>query len=126
MQENRFLAALRVLNRHGVGSSLSGERQRVLAGGDQCPVLLATDLGRINFIGQIGTGWDYAGLLSHSSEIALLPDLTVRVLDLETIIASKEVAANEKDLAVLPLLRRTLTESRRLEATQTPPPRAVD
>jgi hypothetical protein len=62
-----------------------------------------TDLGRID------------GLLPHSSEIELAPDLTVRVLDLETIVASKEAAGTDKDLAVLPLLRRTLEESRKLQ-----------
>jgi predicted nucleotidyltransferase len=37
----------------------------------------------------------------------------VRVLDLETIIAIKEELGTEKDLAALPLLRRTLKEKRR-------------
>jgi predicted nucleotidyltransferase len=36
--------------------------------------------------------------------------IRVRVLDLQTIIAIKEELATEKDLAALPLLRRTLRE----------------
>jgi hypothetical protein len=39
--------------------------------------------------------------------------LRIRVLDLEVIIALKEEFAGEKDLAVLPILRQTLRESRR-------------
>jgi hypothetical protein len=37
----------------------------------------------------------------------------VRVLNLETIVALKEELASEKDLAVLPVLRRTLEEKQR-------------
>jgi len=37
----------------------------------------------------------------------------VRVLDLATIIALKEELAGEKDLAVLPILRRTLEQIKR-------------
>lgn len=37
----------------------------------------------------------------------------VRVLDLPTIIAIKEAIGSEKDLAVLPILRRTLQEQQR-------------
>jgi len=44
--------------------------------------------------------------------------VTARVLDLETIIASKEASGGEKDLAVLPLLRRTLQELRRRQPAQ--------
>src|SRR5262249_25644577 len=88
--------------------------------------LLATDLGRIDVLGRIGPGWDYSELMNHSSNEKIVPGLTVRVLDLETIIASKEAAGGEKDLAVLPLLRRTLQEIRRLESGKTPPSSAVD
>jgi hypothetical protein len=41
--------------------------------------------------------------------------IRVRVLNLETIISTKEQVASEKDLAVLPVLRRTLNETRRKE-----------
>jgi hypothetical protein len=39
-------------------------------------------------------------------------DMNVRVLDLEELIAVKERAGREKDLAVLPLLRATLARAR--------------
>ena len=38
----------------------------------------------------------------------LAPDVRVRVLNLNTLIAVKEERGAENDLAVLPLLRRTL------------------
>jgi hypothetical protein len=41
--------------------------------------------------------------------------MRVRVLDLATIVALKEELAGEKDLAVLPTLRRTLEEKRRAQ-----------
>jgi hypothetical protein len=37
-------------------------------------------------------------------------DVRIRVLDLETVIAIKEEVGGEKDLAVLPILKRTLRE----------------
>jgi hypothetical protein len=36
--------------------------------------------------------------------------IRIRVLDLETLIAMKEELGGEKDVAVLPILRRTLSE----------------
>ena len=39
--------------------------------------------------------------------------LSAQVLNLETLIAVKEEVGGEKDRAILPILRRTLEESRR-------------
>ena len=47
------------------------------------------------------------------SEACQLGDM-IRVLDLETLIAIKESIGCEKDRAVLPILRRTLEEKRKL------------
>lgn len=44
--------------------------------------------------------------------VAVAPDLTVKVASLADVIRSKEAAGREKDRAALPLLRRTLEESR--------------
>ena len=46
----------------------------------------------------------------------IAPDLQIRVLDLETLIATKEEAGRDKDLAVLPTLRATLDEIRKRNA----------
>jgi len=72
--------------------------------------LLMTRFGPADFLGGASRGRTYADLLPHSVEMELGPALTVRVLDLETLIALKEEIGGEKDLAVLPILRRTLRE----------------
>ena len=51
--------------------------------------------------------------MPHTAELQLTSDLTVRLLHLETLIELKEETAHEKDLAVLPVLRRTLEEKKR-------------
>ena len=75
--------------------------------------LLMTRFGPIDFLGSIGAGQHYTDLLPHSAELELEPGLHVHVLNLETVIATKEFANGEKDRAVLPVLRATLAEIRR-------------
>jgi predicted nucleotidyltransferase len=60
-----------------------------------------------------GKNLGYRELLPHSAEMDIGEGIRIRVLDLETLIALKEQLAGEKDLAVLPVLRRTLSESRK-------------
>jgi len=69
--------------------------------------LLETKLGPLDVLQEVGAGRRYEELLprSHARDVG---DLRVYVLDLADVIASKEVAGREKDLAMLPLLRRTL------------------
>jgi len=55
------------------------------------------------------------GLLAHTVEVEVAADVKVRVLDLETLIQTKEETAGEKDKAILPVLRRTLEEKSRQE-----------
>jgi predicted nucleotidyltransferase len=55
----------------------------------------------------------YEDLLPHTIEMDMGEGVRVRVLDLATIIALKEELAGEKDLAVLPILRRTLEQKQR-------------
>jgi hypothetical protein len=75
--------------------------------------LLETNCGPLDVLGAIGSGRTYSDLLPHSHVVTLSPTLRVRVLDLETQISIKEETGREKDLAVLPVLRRTLMELRR-------------
>lgn len=60
-----------------------------------------------------GTG-GYHDLMADADvlRVAVDPDLEVNVASLIDVIRSKEAAGREKDLAALPLLRRTLEESR--------------
>ena len=75
--------------------------------------LLMTRYGPLDVLGSIGHSRTYADLLPHAHQIEVADGLRVQVLDLETLIAVKEEVASEKDLAVLPIMRRTLEEKRR-------------
>lgn len=75
--------------------------------------LLMTRYGPLDVLGTIGAGRGYADLLPHSDEIEI-GRLRVRVLSLEKLIEVKEEMGFEKDKAVLPVLRQTLLEKRKL------------
>jgi predicted nucleotidyltransferase len=68
---------------------------------------LLTDFGPLDVLETIGDGLKYSDLLSETREYEV-GDLSLRALRLEAIILSKEQAGRDKDLAVLPILRRTL------------------
>lgn len=69
--------------------------------------LLLTRFGPLDLLGAIGKGRTYADLIAHATTMKI-GALDLPVLDLETQIAVKEEISGEKDLAILPLLRRTL------------------
>lgn len=71
---------------------------------------LITRHGPLDLLGTIGRGRGYEDLLPHTVEMDLGDGVLIRVLDLETVIAIKEEVRGEKDLAVLPILKRTLRE----------------
>jgi hypothetical protein len=75
--------------------------------------LLTTKFGPLDFLGSVTRNRTYADLLPVCRELAIAPDLSVRVLNLEMLITLKEEVGSEKDLAMLPILRRTLEESRK-------------
>ena len=75
---------------------------------------LITRYGPLDLLGTIGRDLGYQELLPHSIELAIAEGLRIRVLDLETLIALKEELGGEKDRAVLPILRRTLEEKKKL------------
>jgi len=74
---------------------------------------LITRYGPLDLLGTIGRGLGYQDLLPHSAAMEIGGGTSVRVLDLETLIAVKEDLGGEKDRAVLPVLRRTLAETRK-------------
>jgi predicted nucleotidyltransferase len=74
---------------------------------------LLTRYGPVDLLATIGQGLDYSDLLPRSTKMEIGDGIGVQVLDLETIIAVKEHLASEKDLAMLPLLRRTLSEMKK-------------
>jgi hypothetical protein len=76
---------------------------------------LITRHGPLDLLGTIGRGRGYEDLLPHTVEMDLGDGVLIRVLDLETVIAIKEEVGGEKDLAVLPILKRTLREKQNRE-----------
>jgi predicted nucleotidyltransferase len=76
-------------------------------------VNLLTRFGPLDVLTHIGTNLGFSDLLSHSTEIDIGDGIHIRVLDLETIISVKEQLGEEKDLAMLPVLRQTLNEVRK-------------
>lgn len=74
---------------------------------------LMTRFGPLDLPGSIGRSRRYEDLLPHTVEMEIGGGVRARVLDLETLIVIKEETARDTDLAVLPILRRTLEERRR-------------
>jgi predicted nucleotidyltransferase len=74
---------------------------------------LLTTLGPIDLLRTIGKGLTFSDLLPLSDEMAIGDGVRVRVLNLEALISIKEHLASGKDLAVLPILRQTLRESKK-------------
>lgn len=75
--------------------------------------LLITSAGPLDLLGEIGAGRSFDDLLPNSSVVELHEGLKIRLLDLETLIETKQAVAHEKDLAVLPILKRTLEERKK-------------
>jgi len=73
--------------------------------------LLLTDLGALDILGTIGKGLTYQDLEGRTI-VYELGEERVRVLDLATVIETKEHANRDKDRAVLPVLRQTLAMKR--------------
>jgi hypothetical protein len=74
---------------------------------------LITTCGPLDVLGTIGRGLSYEDLVPHTVEMDIGGGVRVRVLSLAKIVALKEELAGEKDLAVLPILRRTLEQKQR-------------
>ena len=104
------LDSLRASSRSHRDRAVAPGRSHLASPGHQ---LLITAHGPLDLLGTVGAGRGYDDLLPHTAEVSLTPDLTIRVLHLETLIELKEETSREKDLAVLPILRRTLEERNR-------------
>ena len=76
--------------------------------------LLVTRSGPLDLLGAVTGGRGYEELLPNAIEILAEQDLPVKVLDLANLITLKEELGREKDVAMLPILRRTLEERERL------------
>jgi hypothetical protein len=76
---------------------------------------LITVQGPLDVLATIGTNLGFEDLIPHSSKMDVGGGIEIKVLDLETLIEIKEQLAGDKDVAVLPILRKTLKESRKNE-----------
>lgn len=72
--------------------------------------LLMTSFGPLDLLGSTENGQSYPELLPHTEAITLTPAITIRILDLPTLIALKQSLARDRDLAILPILKRLLAE----------------
>jgi hypothetical protein len=75
--------------------------------------LLMTRYGPLDVLGAIGHSHGYEELLEHVNEMKVGPGLSIKVLKLAKLIEVKSETAGEKDLATLPILRKTLEEKER-------------
>jgi hypothetical protein len=106
----RLMAALEELEAH---YRIPGRRDKkpgpshLASAGHQ---LLMTRFGPLDLLGIIGEGHDYGQLLDDTVELEIGGGLKVRVLSLKGLVRTKEETGQEKDKAVLPMLRRVLEE----------------
>lgn len=75
-----------------------------------------TRFGPLDLLGTIGRDRGYEELIEHTTAL-LVSGLHVRVLNMETLIQLKEEVGHEKDKAVAPILKRTLEEKSKKEAS---------
>ena len=105
----RVLRNLDAVYRHDP-RGLRPQESHLLSPGHQ---LLSTNCGDLDCLGSIDEGKTYEDLLPQSIELDLSAGLRIRVLGLSELLAMKMRAGRPKDLAVVPLLKATLDESRR-------------
>ena len=102
----KLLAALRELQARfrEQPQEITPTRDDILAGGH---LLLMTDCGPLDVLGFVGKGRRYEDLTA-SSRTLLVGALSVRVLELATLIEEKKALGRPKDQAVIALLESVL------------------
>jgi predicted nucleotidyltransferase len=103
----QVLAGLDATYRHDPRRLRPGE-SHLMGPGHQ---LLVTTHGDLDCLGTVGDGQSYEDLLDRAPALSLGEGMSVRVIDLPTLIELKEKAGRPKDLAALPVLRATLSET---------------
>ncbi len=109
----RLLAALRALEayyRMQPERRLQPDASHLASAGHQ---LLMTRYGPLDLLGMIGHSHGYESLTTDAIQVEAGADVRVQVLGLERLIAVKTETAGEKDLAALPILRKTLEEQKK-------------
>lgn len=102
----RLLKALRTLDAYARGQGerrIRPDRSHLGSPGHQ---LLMTKHGPLDLLGTVGRGRGYEDLLAHSDDMRV-GAITIKVIDLDTLIELKEETGRDKDVAVLAILKRT-------------------
>jgi hypothetical protein len=110
----RLLSALRAVHAHyrdPAGRDIEPTIERLATLRQS---LLRTELGPLDVLSEIGAQATYQDLLP-STRVREVANLQIRVLELARVIETKEQAGRDKDLAMLPVLRRTLELKRESE-----------
>jgi hypothetical protein len=106
---DRLLAVLEALDaRYREHGDLRPTRDDLLAGGH---LLLMTNSGPFDVLGFIGNGKRYEDVAGNTATMAI-GDLSVRVLELEALIAEKRALGRDKDVAMVRLLEAVLRRRR--------------
>jgi predicted nucleotidyltransferase len=116
----RLLKALRELDawyRLRTDKKLYPNESHLVTTGHQ---LLTTTHGNLDVRGKIGDDLTYDSLTRDAQPEEIAPGLLVKTLSLEKYVQLKEQLSRDKDKAVLPTLRATLQEKRKLERRKTP------
>jgi hypothetical protein len=129
MQERRLIATLQSLCERDIQFVVVGGLTAVLNGAPvhtyDIDVVYSRDPANVerllSFLQEVDNhpldlltqGLSFSDLLPLSDEMAIGEGVSVRVLNLEILISVKEQLGSEKDLAVLPILRQTLRESKK-------------
>ena len=106
---DRLISALRELDAYYRGRGDQRLRPKLSHLSSPGHQLLMTRFGPLDLLGTIGTAYSYDDLLEDTVEL-LVSGLKLRLLNLERLIEVKEETAQDRDKAVLPILRRTLEE----------------
>jgi predicted nucleotidyltransferase len=75
--------------------------------------LLLTAFGPVDFLGSVTKERGYAELLEHSEDWVIPGNIAVKIISMEMLILLKQETGRPRDLAQLPILRRTLEEIQR-------------
>lgn len=75
-------------------------------------ILLKTRCGYLDLLATAGAGHDYAYLMQHTVS-GTIRGISFPMLDLETLIRTKEETGRDKDRVMLPILRATLKEKKK-------------
>ncbi len=110
LPERRYVRLLSIVQR--LGGTIRAQTLYELSDGTQVNAIFRPD-GLRSF----QTEW-------NECRVGTLEEVAVRVLPLERVIASKRAANREKDLAVLPILERTLRLAKHLKRGRSLQPKA--